>query len=132
MLYWFVTGTVTLYSWHMVNQAICLILQCKQILLLCFSFIQVISHIKKTCTRMRLMHNLPPDMSRGQTTATSINFIQHGPDSHESENGNLVYDSPRSSPCMGKKVYNTMEISDRKYPYIPLVTRQQSTSPTET
>ncbi|CAG5116830.1 unnamed protein product, partial [Candidula unifasciata] len=91
----------------------------------------VISHLKRTCSRLRPMRRFRTDISRGQTTVTSINFIHHGPDSHESENGNLVYESPRSSPHLGKKVYNSMEQNDRKYPYIPLVTRQQTVSPTE-
>ncbi|CAL1527689.1 unnamed protein product [Lymnaea stagnalis] len=99
-------------------------------LIFCFFNGEVISHVKRTCTRMRLMR-MPTEASRGQTTATSVNFVNHGPDSHESENGTLMYESPRPSPGAGKKLYNTMELNERKYPYIPLTARKQSTSPTE-
>ncbi|KAH9505121.1 hypothetical protein Btru_059601 [Bulinus truncatus] len=95
----------------------------------CIRNSQVITHVKRTCTRMRLMR-MPTEASRAQTTATSVNFVNHGPDSHESENGTLMYESPRPSPGPGKKVYNTMELNERKYPYIPLAVKEQST-PTE-
>ncbi|XP_005089839.2 calcitonin gene-related peptide type 1 receptor [Aplysia californica] len=99
-------------------------------LIFCFFNGEVITHVKRTCTRFRLMR-LPTEASRNQTTATSVNFVHHGQDSHESENGNLMYESPRPSPGSGKKLYNSIELSERKYPYIPLSARKQSPSPTE-
>lgn len=100
-------------------------------LIFCFFNGEVITHMKRTCTRLKIMRPATESM-KGQTTATSVNFVQHGQDSNESENGNLVNGSPRRSPASGKKLYNSMELSERRYPYIPLAVRNTSQSPSPT
>ncbi|CAG5117309.1 unnamed protein product, partial [Candidula unifasciata] len=97
-------------------------------LIFCFFNGEVISYLKRTCTRMGLTRK-PTESSRGQTAVSSVNFIHQGPDSHESENGTLMFESPRPSPSSGKKTYNTIQSSERTYQYIPLTQRQVTSSP---